>query len=140
MNKVALIFLLMVFLMTACKATDSNAISLKEVLSSFEEQELPLKASKVSDKNIFGMKLNGVRPSVYELDGKMLAVYIYDSTKEREKGLEDFRDKTASANLVSYNYYEVKNVLLFYVHELDLSLEVKVHEDIQKVVNELDQN
>jgi hypothetical protein len=140
LNKVALIFLSMVFLLTACQPTDSNVILLEEVLSSFEEQELSLKESKVNDKNIFGMKLNGVRPSVYELDGKMLSVYIYDSTKEREKGLEDFRDKTASADVVSYNYYEVKNVLLFYVHELDLSLEVEVHEEIQKVVNELDKD
>lgn len=130
----------MVFLMTACQATDSNTISMEEVLSSFKEQELSLKESKVNDKNIFEMKLNGIRPSVYELDGKMLSVSIYDSTKEREKGLEDFRDKTATANVVSHNYYEVKNVLLFYVHEHDLSLEVEVHEDIQKVVNELDKN
>ena len=72
--------------------------------------------------------------------GKMLSVYIYDSNKERGKGLEDFRDKTATSNVVSHNYYEVKNVLLFYVHELDLSLEVEVHENIQKVVNELDKN
>jgi hypothetical protein len=70
----------------------------------------------------------------------VISVYIYDSTKEREKGLEDFRDKTATSNVESYNYYEVKNVLLFYVHELDLSLEVEVHENIQKVVNELDEN
>jgi len=34
----------------------------------------------------------------------------------------------------------VKNVLLFYVHGHDLSLEVEVHEDIQKVVDELDEN
>lgn len=65
---------------------------------------------------------------------------IFDSAKEREKGFEDFRDKTASANVGSHNYYEVKNVLLFYVHELDLGLEVEVHEDIQKVVNGLAKN
>jgi hypothetical protein len=131
----------MFFWMTACQTTDSKAISLKEVLSSFEEQELLLKEREVSgDKNIFGMKLNGVRPSVYELNGKMLSVYIYDSTKERERGLDDFHDKTAFANVVSYNYYDVKNVLLFYVHERDLSLEVEVHENIQKVINALDKD
>lgn len=140
MNKVAFILLSMVFLLIGCQATDSNTITLEEVLSSFEEQELSLKDSKVNDKNIFGMKLNGVRPSVYELDGKMLLLYIYDSTKEREKGLKDFLDETATANVVSHNFYEVKNVLLFYVHELDLSIEVEGHEDIQKVVNELDKN
>jgi len=140
LNKVSFIFLSLVFLLTACQPTSSNAISLEEVLSSFEEQELPLKESKLSDKNIFGMRLNRVRPSGYELGGKILAVYIYDSTKEREKGLEKFYDKTASANVESYNYYEVKNVLLFYVHRLNLGLEGEVHEDIQKVVTELEEN
>ena len=67
----------MVFLMTACQATDSNAISLEEVLSAFEKQELSLKDSKVNDKNIFGMKLNGVRTSVYELDRKdAISLYL----------------------------------------------------------------
>jgi len=127
-------------LLTACQPTDFTAILLEEILSSFKEQELSLQESKVSDKNIFGMRLNRVRPSGYELDGKILAVYIYDSTKEREKGLKNFHDKTASANVESYNYYEVKNVLLFYVHGLNLVLEGEVHEDIQKVVNELEEN
>ena len=65
-------------------------------------------------------------------------IYIYDSIKVTEKGLEDFRNKTATANVVSYNFYEVKNVLLFYVYERDLSMEVD--DKIQEAVNELDKN
>lgn len=61
----------MFFLLTACQANDSNAITLDEVLSSFEEQQLSLKKSRVTkNENIFGMKLNGVKPSFYELDEK----------------------------------------------------------------------
>ncbi|WP_391117388.1 hypothetical protein [Psychrobacillus sp. L3] len=135
MNKVALIFLLMVFLLIGCQVTDSNTITLEETLSSFEEQEMSLIDSKVNDKNIFVMKLNGVRPSVYELDGKMLSVYIYDSTKERENGLEDFRKKTELANLISYKVYEVKNVILFYVYEKNLNSEID--SKIQNVVSKL---
>jgi hypothetical protein len=98
---------------------------LEEVLSSFKEHHLSLKESKVSDNNIFGMKLYGVRPTSYEMDGKLLLVFIYHSSKEPEKGLKDFHNKTATANVVSYNLYEVNNVLIFYVHERDLSMEVE---------------
>lgn len=65
------------------------------------------------------------------LDAKPLFIYIYDSVNERKEGLEDFRVKTASSNVVSFNLYEVENVLLFYVHGQDLSTELEVDADIQ---------
>jgi hypothetical protein len=136
LHKVALVFLTMFFLLTACQTKDPNAITLDEVLPSFEEQQLSLKERKVSGKNIFGMKLNGVRPSSYDLDWKKLLVYIYDSSNEREKGLEDFREKTATANMVSYKVYEVNNVLLFYVYEEEY-LNSEIDAKIQNIVSEL---
>jgi hypothetical protein len=128
----------MVFLLTACQTKDLNAITLEEVQTSFEEQQLSLKESKVNDNNIFGMKLNRVRPSFYELDGKMLLVYIYDSNNEVEKGLEDFRKKTTTANVVSYKVYEVINVLLFYVYEKDLNSEMD--DKIQNIVSKFNES
>ena len=137
MKKLAFTFILLVFLLTSCQANDPNAITLEEVLSSFEEQQLSLKKSKVNKKDhIFGMKLNGIRPSAYELDGKMLLVYIYNSSDEREKGLEDWREKTASMDTVSFKIYEVNNVLLFYVYEEEI-LNSEIDSKIQNVVNGL---
>lgn len=83
--------------------------------------------------SLFGMKLNGVKPKSYTLNAKPLFIYIYiyDSVDERKKGFEDFRDKTASSNVVSFKLYEVENVLLFYVHGQDLSTELEVDTDIQ---------
>ena len=82
------------------------------------------------------MKLNGIRPSTYELDGKKILVYIYDSSDEREKGLEDWREKTASMDTVSFKIYEVNNVLLFYVYEEEI-LNSEIDSKIQNVVNGL---
>jgi hypothetical protein len=124
LEKIALICISLVFILTACQTKDINAITLKEVLSSFEEQRFSMKESKVSDNNIFGMKLNGIRPSSYELEGKKLLVFIFDSSKEREKGMEDFLNKTAAYGLVSYKVYEFKNVMIFYVYEKDLNNEI----------------
>lgn len=135
MKKAAFTFILLVFFLTACQANDPNAITLEEVLASFEEQHLSLEKSKVKKDHIFGMKLNGNRPSAYELDGKKLLVYIYNSSDEREKGLEDWREKTASMDTVSYKVYEVNNVLLFYVYVDDLNGEID--SKIQNAVNGL---
>lgn len=138
MNKLALILISIVFLMTACQKTTLDVITLDEVISSFEEQQLLVEKSKeVSKNNIFGIKLNGVKPSSYELDGKMLSVYIYDSAEERQKGLEDFRNKTATMDTVSYNVYEVENVLIFYVYEHDMNMKVEFDDEIKEALNEL---
>lgn len=138
MNKLALILISIVFLMTACQKTTLDVITLDEVIFSFEEQQLLVKKSKeVSKNNIFGIKLNGVKPSSYELDGKMLSVYIYDSAEERQKGLEDFRNKTATMDIVSYNVYEVENVLIFYVYEHDMNMKVEFDDEIKEALNEL---
>lgn len=139
MKKLAITFLSLVFLLTACQANDSNAITLEEVLSSFEGQQLSLKESKVNKDHIFGMKLNGIRPSAYELDEKKILVYIYNSSDEREKGLEDWREKTASMNTVSYKVYEVNNVLLFYVYEEEILIS-EIDSKIQNVVDGLNES
>lgn len=137
MKKIAYIFISLVFILTACQANDPHAIPLDEVLSSFEEQQLPLKESKVTrNDNIFGMKLNGVRPSFYDLDGKKLLVYIFNSTNKREEGLEDWSEKTASMDTVSYKVYEVHNVLLFYVY-VDENLKSEIDNGIQNIMDKL---
>ena len=136
LKKLAFTFILLLFLLTACQANDPNAFTLEEVLSSFEEQQLSLKKRKVNKDHIFEMKLNGIRPSAYELDGKKILVYIYDSSEEREKGLEDWREKTASMDTVSFKIYEVNNALLFYVHEEEI-LNSEIDSKIQNVVNGL---
>ncbi|MHA6261367.1 hypothetical protein ACXYMX_16005 [Sporosarcina sp. CAU 1771] len=82
------------------------------------------------------MKLNGVRLSFYELDGKKILIYIYNSIPNREKGLEDWRVKTESMDTVSYKVYEVNNVLLFYVY-VEENLESEIDSGIQTVVNGL---
>jgi hypothetical protein len=141
LKKLAFAFVSLFFLLTACQANDPNEITLEELLSSFEEQQLSLKECKVSkDDNIFGTKLNGVKPSSYKLDEKMILVYNYNSNKKREKGLEDWREKTASMDTVSYKVYEVnKNILLFYVY-VEENLNNEIDSKIQNVMKGFSDN
>jgi protoporphyrinogen oxidase len=138
MNKVPLILISIVFLLTSCKSINPDRITLDEVISSVEKQQLVIKENKeISNDNIFGMKLNGVKPSSYELDGKLLSVYIYNSAEERKKGLEDFHGRTATMDIVSYNVYEAENVLIFYVYEHDITKEVEFDDEIKEALSEL---
>ena len=131
MKKILLIALSSLFLLMGCQENPRNDITLDEILSSFKEQKLELQNNQVNRDSLFGMKLNGLKPKSYTLNVKPLFIYIYDSVDERKKGFEDFRDKTASSNIVSFKLYEVENVLLFYVHGQDLSTELEVDADIQ---------
>ncbi|WP_243300268.1 hypothetical protein [Bacillus litorisediminis] len=133
MKKVVILILL---LLTSCQTVDHGAIKLNDVILSFEEQQIILKEHKVSGRDIFGMKLNGVKPYSYTLDEKPLLIYIYNSNNEREKGLQEFRNKTADINVASFKYYEVKNVLIFYVYDRDLN--VQIEEKIRKVLFKLE--
>lgn len=139
MKKLTLLVLI-VFLLAACKSTSSDvsAITLDQVLSALKEQQLTIKEAKSSNVDLLGMKLNGVKPSSYALDGKKLLIYNYPSAKERKKGMEDFRKKTENSNTVSYKYYEVNNVLVFYVYEKDLNMDTENR--IQKSMNRLEKS
>ncbi len=124
-------------ILIACQTKEPNAITLDEVLSTFKHHQVPLKTTHVKNDEIFGMRLTGVRPTAFELDGKLLTVYIFNSQQQREMGLEDFYHKTALANIVSNKTYSVKNVLFFYVHGQNLSEKVEMADEIQQIVSEL---
>lgn len=138
MKKLTLFLLFLILLLTSCQSADPDMISMDEVLSAFEKQQVPIKENNDARKDdIFGMKLNGVKPAFYELDGKMFMIYIYNSPEKREEGLSDFRDKTAMMDTVSYHVYEAENVLIFYVYEHDMGLEVKFDDAIKEAMSEL---
>ncbi|APH06521.1 hypothetical protein [Bacillus weihaiensis] len=140
MKKITLFLVLTVFLLTSCQSAHLDVITLDEVVSSFEDQQLDMEENEnLNNNRIFQMKLNGVYPSSYELEGKLLSVYIYHSVEEREKGLEDFHHKTATMNLVSYNVYKIDNIFIFYVYEHDRSKDVKVDDAIKAALSKVEE-
>lgn len=137
MKKIALLLCVLIPLLSACQSKDPDAITLEKLLAAFEEQGLSLKKSAIND-SIFGMNLNGVKPVMYELEEKLLTIYIYPSSTERQRGWEDFQNKTATMNVVSFEVYEVKNVLIFYVYEQE-EIESVIDTNISTVINKLKQ-
>ena len=134
MRKSITVLIVIILLLSACQPNDSDAINLNQIVTAFENEQIPIKEAKASRSIVFGTKLNGTRPKSYMLEDKNVFIYIYGSSNQREKGLEDFVKKTEAYDVVSYQVYEVKNVLIFYVHEQDLSEKITYHEQIQKVI------
>ena len=134
MKKCIAVLILVIFLLSACQPKDSDAISLNQIVTAFENEQIPIKEVKASRSIVFGTKLNGTKPKSYLLEDKNVFIYIYGSSNQQEKGLEDYVKRTEAYDVVSYQVYEVKNVLIFYVHEQDLTEEIPYHDQIQKVI------
>ena len=129
------IILIFVLVLTACQVQTAN-ITLDDVIVSLENQHITVEETRTSNDNIFNKKLNGIKPNYYTLQDKSLLIYIFDSEEDRKKGLKDFQKQTESMNIVSHGIYEVKNVLIFYVYEMDL--DDSIEEGIQQTINNLE--
>ncbi|QGM30491.1 hypothetical protein GI482_08935 [Bacillus sp. N3536] len=136
MRKAYLFLFTLFVLITACQAQDPKVITLKDVIGSLENQHLTLEEPKERNGNIFGNKLNGVKPNIYLLDNKPFLIYIYPSEEDRKKGLKEFKKETESMNVVSYNLYEFHNGLIFYVYQTDLN--ESIEEGLQKALSDLE--
>ena len=98
---------------------DSSNISEEDLVDALREHGVPVVETKLKD-NIFGSKLNKVKPGTYELDDKQLFIYEYKTEDDRDKGLEQFNKNTETMNVVSYTVFAHRNILMFYVHAENL--------------------
>ncbi len=115
---------MLTFVLGACSqqetGQDTNneqklSITLEEVETALQEQDLELKEADLPENNVFIRELNGVSPKAYSLEGMTLSIYIFQSTDDRQEGMEAFKEANASASLEPYKTFTVHNVLVFYV-------------------------
>ena len=112
---------LLLFLIGCSSVHISSHITEEELVKALHEHSVNVVETKSLKDNIFGSKLNRVKPSAYELDDKQLFIYEYKTTDDRDKGLEQFHKNTEAMNVVSYTIFKHCNILMFYVHAEDLS-------------------
>lgn len=137
MRLFTVICLSVLMLIVGCQQQPNQRITLNNVVTSFEAQQLELKANKDRKNSILGAKLNGVKPAAYLLDDLPLYIYIYGSSDKRKKGLKDFQEKTATMNMVSFTVYEKGNVLIFYVHGQNLNTKLEMDRLIKQAIDQL---
>ena len=104
---------------------DSSNISEEDLVEALREYGVPVVESKLKD-NIFGSKLNQVKPGAYELDDKQLFIYEYKTEDDRDNGLEQFNKNTETMNVVSYTVFTHRNILMFYVHAENLNVATSI--------------
>ena len=113
-----------IFLLVGCSFNNleyynSSNISEEDLVEAIREHGVPIVEAKSKD-NIFGSKLNKVKPGAYELDDKHLFIYEYKTEDDRDKSLEQFNKNTETMNVVSYTVFTHRNILMFYVHAENL--------------------
>ncbi|MBB6451692.1 hypothetical protein HNQ94_000113 [Salirhabdus euzebyi] len=97
------------------KINQSIHTTLKEVETAITEQGLELEEPDLPSGNAFIQELNDVSPKAYFIDERTLSIYEFPTVQAREKGMEDFEEKTATMRLVPHETYTNKNILVFYV-------------------------
>ncbi|WP_205825376.1 hypothetical protein [Bacillus sp. RO1] len=123
-------------LLASCSAQNSmvDPMSVEEVVEVLTEQGFILEKNEdLSIKSVFAQELNGVTPEVYLLEGNMLSLYVFPTSKERAEGIVEFGEKTATMNLIDHQIYGINNILVFYV-----SADEKLQEDLFEALILLD--
>lgn len=105
----------------------------EEVVTSLKKQGLELKEANSNADPIFGMKLNGEQPEVFKLEGQLVYLYNYYSEMERQNGLDEWHEETVMYNLVTYQVFETRNILIFHVYgnEMDADVHAKFLEGLK---------
>ena len=117
----------LLLLLVGCSLVDedlvyhnSSNISEEDLVKALNENGVHVVETKSLKDDIFGSKLNLVKPGAYELGDKQLFIYEYTSADERDEGLEQFKKNTETMNVVSYTIFTHRNILMFYVHAENL--------------------
>ncbi|MBP3964715.1 hypothetical protein [Paenibacillus lignilyticus] len=119
MKKRIVSLLLLLVCLTGCK-NDETSISLADVTEIFGQSGIIL--LPMQDPNpaaVFSKAYNGVAPSRFEVDTKQsISIYVYPSASEAVKGIKDFEDKTAAADVIAHTRYQINNIVLYDITDL----------------------
>lgn len=118
MKKMMIMMVVMCFIITGCM-NNEKTISLMQIKDLFEKQGIPLtQPTKLNAESVFLMTLNDVAPEPFVInDNQLISIYVYSSSNGVKKGIKDFEDKTAAADVVAHGRYQVANVLIIYDYE-----------------------
>lgn len=130
----------LLLLLAACQpvqVNDSSHITEEEVVTALQDNGVNLIEAEFK-KNIFGSKLGDVKPGIYEVNGKPFFIFEFTSDNDLDKGKKEFAKKTETMDLVSASTFEKRNILIFYVHELDVnSNSVAFIKEIQEALDDI---
>lgn len=118
MKKFMIVLLAICCIVTGC-INNKKTITLVQIKDLFEKHGIPLvKAIELNTDSVFLMTLNGIIPEPFIInDEQTISIYVYSSSSGVKKGIKDFEDNTAAADVTAHGRYQVANVLIFYNYE-----------------------
>lgn len=116
MRKMMVIVFVICFIATGCTSGDVTVTS-AQIQDLFEKHGVLLtKQTEINPNAVFSTAYNNITPEQFMTNNHQnISVYIYPTSKEAKKGLEDFEDSWAAAEVESHSAYQIANVLIFYV-------------------------
>ncbi|GLX69276.1 DUF4362 domain-containing protein [Paenibacillus glycanilyticus] len=126
------------------KAPASGELAYKEtlldeqdVVKALEENEVKLTA----DSSASYFELNKVKPTIFALpDQEKIMVYVYGSDKDTQEARQDFAEQTKLMDMNAPLFYNVKNALILYQHQVSNSTpkeKTAYHSNIEQAIEQL---
>lgn len=140
MKKITLIFIAILFTLTACNSGNSNQITLKQLVSALEKEDLVMdEDDALEEVGFFALEYNRVTPTLYASGSDRLSVYIYDSEEERENGVKLFKLSTEFGHFIYHKIYELENIFIIYLpFNSDNDMVYKTENAIKNALNKLE--
>ncbi|WP_054025574.1 hypothetical protein [Bacillus sp. FJAT-28004] len=128
MRKIIIIVCMMCLVVTGCTygggSNEQNdaTITLEQIKNVFKKHGIPLtEKTDINPDAVFSRAYNDIKPEQFSYNtSQNISIYMYSSSKEAKKGLEDFAGSWAAADLEPYRSHHVANVLFFYGTETTL--------------------
>ncbi|MFS1512394.1 hypothetical protein VQL36_08170 [Chengkuizengella sp. SCS-71B] len=142
MNKMKLSFyvlnMVLILILISCTNNNNNnnikeELTLDDVTTTLTEEGIDLKEAERNPRSIFQLELNGVTPNAYAIGDNELSIYIFENEAERNKGMDEFKEKLGSAEIDVDKYtHEINNVTIFYLYQGE-----DIDEKMENAINKL---
>src|SRR5690625_4368025 len=108
--------LLFVLIIGGCTTKESSLL-LADAMDLFKNHEIELiEIDQIDPDYAFNKTLNRVKPTLFSVnDQQILSIYVFPSHSDVDMGIEDFENKTATADLEIHEIYIIDNLLFFYI-------------------------
>ncbi|TLS37194.1 hypothetical protein [Pseudalkalibacillus caeni] len=96
-------------------------LTLNSITNELEEKDIPYEKTDANENSVFNMRLQFTRPDVLIISEEdQLYVYVLPANWSGKYAEKQFRRKTASMDLASFEIYSVKNILIIYQYDRNL--------------------
>ncbi|MGE8206792.1 hypothetical protein ACQKP0_19970 [Heyndrickxia sp. NPDC080065] len=136
--KIKLLVLICFLVLTGCginrdsSGQQKDLLDENQIVQDFNEQGIQLEAISIKD-SIFIQRLKLKKPKVYEFEKDKYYFYFFNNANKVKEAKKEFMKKTESMNIVSHNFYQIKNVLV--IHQYPGEMRSEGDPVIEKIIS-----